>query len=361
MPSTPPDDYAEWAAVLRTIGERGGTTIVLGGTDAGKTTFTRLLVSRSIEAGKRVAILDSDPGQSEIGPPACAGLAYIDGPLTEPAYPDPTALAFIGAISPHGRLLETITAVRRLADLAGDRALVVDTCGYIHGAGARRLLECMLEILSPNHIVALQRTTELEGIVAPFRRREGCIVHAPGVPNVITRKTASLRGQRRAMRFSAYLRDAQVATFPFHEVTITGAWFGSGKPVAPHILRFLRSAIGPPTRVYYAEMAGRHLGIMANRAIDTTSPELGVALSQLGASAVSVTDASRLKHLVVGLEASNGKLLGLGLIVSLDFRAGLLGLLTPVQSPHAACILRFGVQRITPDGRDAGALKPDEL
>ncbi len=355
------DEFGEWEGALQTIADSGGGTLVVGATDVGKTTFTRLLINRAIAAGRRVAILDADPGQSEVGPPACAGLAFPEVPLASLSELIPVAIAFVGSISPAGRLPEHITAVRRLADIAMDRLLVVDTSGYVHGPGARRLIGCVIELLGPANVVAIARGDELNEILSPLRRRSNLCIHLLPVPPAVGRKPPAYRLQRRAMRFAAYFHESQIAQYSIGEVAFTGTWFGCGNPVAPHILRFIGETLGPPYRVYYAETLNHHLGLIANRPIPANGPELGIVLGQLKAKAISITVAPRLKHLLVGLEAGNGKMLGLGLISSLDFRRGLVGVLTPVRTPEAARILHFGTHRITPDGADAGALKPDEL
>jgi polynucleotide 5'-hydroxyl-kinase GRC3/NOL9 len=354
------DAYGEWEATLGAILKADGPIMIIGGTDVGKTTFTRLLVNRAVAAGKRVAVLDADPGQSEIGPPACVGLAFVEAPVTLLSDLTPNALEFVGSVSPAGRLLEHITAVRRLADMAAGRFLVIDTSGYLH-AGARRLVQSEFDLVAPSDVVALQRDNELQGFLAPLRQRAGCRIHTPPVPAAIGAKPQSLRTQRRAMRFSAYLRDAKIAPYAFDDVAFTGTWLGGGTSVPAHMLRFLNETLGPNIRIYHAETSGRHLGLMTDRPITSHSPEMGIAMEQLRVREVSVTVAPRLKHLLIGLEASNGKLLGLGLLVSLDFRRGVAGVLTPVRSPDAACILQFGLQRISPDGSDAGALKPGEM
>src|SRR5213078_2014870 len=75
------DPYAQWDSTLQTLVDSGGTAMVIGGSDVGKTTFCRLFVNRAVAANLHPAILDSDPGQSEIGPPGCAGLAFAGGPV----------------------------------------------------------------------------------------------------------------------------------------------------------------------------------------------------------------------------------------------------------------------------------------
>ncbi|HLJ57220.1 MAG TPA: Clp1/GlmU family protein [Chthonomonadaceae bacterium] len=350
------EPYWEWEATLAEIEGAGGATMVLGGTDVGKTTFTRQLAVRLAQAGRRVAILDADPGQSEIGPPACAGLAFADEPIDSVAELAPNALAFIGSISPARRELEHAAAIRHLADLAGDRQLLLDTSGYISGFGALRMLLAEFELVRPAHVVALQRSGELNAILSPLRRRAGCRIHTPAIPAAISRKTPGLRAKRREMRFAAYLRVATLAEIAFQDVAFTGTWLGCGVPVPSHIHRFVNETLGPLIHAYHIETIGRNLHVMGNRPIDPACAEVGIVLSQLKMRELYVTVAPKLRHLLVGLQASNGRLLGVGLLMNLDFRRGIAEVLTPVRTPKAAAILQFGAHRIAPDGTDRGPL-----
>lgn len=353
--------YAPWDSTLDAIVQTGGTTLVLGGIDVGKTTFTRLLTNRAAEAGRRVAIIDADIGQSEIGPPACVGLGFTELPVESLSDLTAHALAFVGGISPQYYLPEHLAAVRRLADQVSDSLLIVDTCGYLHGAGARRLHQLTFDLLWPAHIVGLQRAGELEPILVPMRRRERVQLHLPPIPTVIAKKPPAFRAQRRAMRFAAHFQNAQTHTYSFEAVALTGTWMGSGTPLAPHLLTFLNQTLGALTRVYYAELCDRHLGLMVSRPVAPNAREVGLALEPLGAREVSISLAPRLKHLLIGLESANGKLLGLGLLEALDFRRRTLGILTPIRAPGAACILRFGSVRIGPDGSELGTIRPGEF
>ena len=335
--------------------------LLLGGTDVGKTTFTRLLANRWAEAGLRPAVLDADLGQSEIGPPTCVGLAFCDAPVLALSDLAPHALAFVGSSSPTGYLLEHVAAIRRLADMAEGRPLITDTSGYLHGAGARRLNQTTFDLLTLAHVVALQRRGELEPILAPMRKREGCVIHDLPPAAVIGKKPAAFRAQRRALRFGAYFEGAALHAYAFPDVAFVGTWFGGGTPVAPHLLKFLNQSLGAGRKVYYAETTDRELGLMVNQPIPPQSPELALALQEFRAQSVSVTVAPRLKHLLLGLESANGKLLGLGLLEALDFRRGTLGVLTPVRAPAAARIIRFGGLRVTPQGAEIGKLAPGEL
>ena len=355
------EPYPDWEETLTKIAETGGTTMVLGGMDVGKTTFVRLLVNRVAESGKRVALIDADLGQSEVGPPACVGLAFTDVPVDALSDLTPHTLAFIGSTSPPSYLLEHAVAVRRLADLAVPHFLIVDTSGYLHGSGARRPNQTEFDLLSPKHVVALQRNGECEPILLPMRLREGCQVHTPPVPAVIQRKPPNFRTQRRAMRFAAYFHNSTLHTYSFDDVVLLGTWMGTGTPVAAHLHKFINQTLGPQTRVFYAEQSGKHLGLMVNQPLPNDHPGISTVLEEMRANEISATVAPRLKHLLLGLEGTNGKLLGLGLMVALDFRRRTMGVLTPVRTPAAARIIRLGSLRVTPEGHELGSLRPGEL
>jgi polynucleotide 5'-kinase involved in rRNA processing len=213
----------------------------------------------------------------------------------------------------------------------------------------------------PQYIVALQRDGELEPILAPFRRRQDCRIHTPAIPAVISKKPPAYRAQRRALRFASYFDESKSHTYAFDEVALVGTWMGGGTPLAAHVLAFVRQALADHTKVYYGELCDRHLGLMVSQSVPAQFSAPGVVQRELNTQAISFTVAPRLRHLLVGLESAQGKLLGLGVLEALDFRRRTLGVVTPVRAPAAARILRFGSLRVQPDGTEVGSLKPGEL
>src|SRR5918999_822328 len=59
-------------------------TMVIGEGDTGKTTLVTALANALVERGFRVAVLDADLGQSEIGPPTTIGLGRWTTPCARP-------------------------------------------------------------------------------------------------------------------------------------------------------------------------------------------------------------------------------------------------------------------------------------
>ena len=61
--------------ILAGVGRRG---LILGRADSGKTGFLTLLVNRAVGKGLRVAVIDGDLGQSDIGPPGSVSLDFVE-------------------------------------------------------------------------------------------------------------------------------------------------------------------------------------------------------------------------------------------------------------------------------------------
>src|ERR1051326_8456023 len=94
------------SVVARTV-ERAGTTIVLGAIDSGKTSFCVTCANVAVRYGRTVAYVDTDIGQSVVGPPAVIGLRFISSvdDLEPERLARADAVYFVGSTSPKGHLL----------------------------------------------------------------------------------------------------------------------------------------------------------------------------------------------------------------------------------------------------------------
>ena len=352
--------YAEWQPALDRLAGVTGVVLLAGGTDTGKTTFTRLLANSAAQLGRQVSVVDGDLGQSEIGPPTCVSLADCIQPGEALSDASPSVVRFVGTTSPASVPLDYAVAVKRAVDTSTGELTIVDIGGYISGAGARHLFRELCSLIRPASVAAFQRASEAEPMVGAGAADCGEVVRLT-VPACIARRPPVYRAQRRAARFGSYFAGAQEAVFHFDEVRLENTWLGSGVSLPAHLLRFASQTLASEARVFYAETAGSHLRLMVNRPLRDDSPLLGLVQAQLRAESVTVSLAPRLKHLIVGLEAERGGLLGLGLIEAIDFRRRTVGVLTPVRAPGAAKVVRLGLHRIQPDGREIGTLRAGEM
>lgn len=189
QPEIPPD----WADALRLVSStRPLRLLVLGPPDAGKSTFCRLLLQHAARQDRRPALLDTDPGQKQVGPPACVTLGH-------PAGPDMvlTALAFIGTLEPLHGWNRLITGATGLADRTRADLLVINTCGLLRGPG-RRLKRALIAALQPDLLVAISNDPGLDAVLADH----------PGLPALRLLRAPQARrktdGERRMLRQTAF-------------------------------------------------------------------------------------------------------------------------------------------------------------
>ena len=123
--------------VARTV-ERGGTAVALGGLDSGKTSFCKMCAAVAVRLGRTVAYVDSDVGQSTVGPPTTIGLKFISSAddLEPERLARADAIYFVGSTSPKGHMLPMVIGAMKLVEPArapGAQLIMVDTTGFIHG------------------------------------------------------------------------------------------------------------------------------------------------------------------------------------------------------------------------------------
>src|SRR3954447_24834586 len=123
-----PEDWCRLAEDL--VRSDWRRVVVLGAVDRGGSNFFPFLPPQLAFAGIGVTLLDTDPGQKMLGPPACV----TAGPLGGSARADRPALYFVGGTDPARRIGSIVAGAARLAYAASGR-LLVNTSGLIDGPG----------------------------------------------------------------------------------------------------------------------------------------------------------------------------------------------------------------------------------
>ncbi|HHX39072.1 MAG TPA: hypothetical protein GX715_03835 [Armatimonadetes bacterium] len=213
----------ETSRVLDRVAERGGTVLLLGATDTGKSVLARELLNRGVRAGKSVALVDADIGQSDIGPPATIGLGIPDAPVTDLAQVPPRRLYFVGDTTPARHLLPVVVGTSLLVAVArsrGCRLIVVDTTGMVSGRLAATLKFHKIQAVRPRCILAVQARRELEPLLQPFAHPGGpVLVRLPVAPGVRV-KSPQARAENRKHAFAAYFAGAREQRLPYPRVRL---------------------------------------------------------------------------------------------------------------------------------------------
>jgi polynucleotide 5'-kinase involved in rRNA processing len=278
-----------------------GTIALLGGIDTGKTAFGLNLAERARSRGISVAYVDSDVGQSTIGPPMCVGLKFCS--QLERVAPETVAkadeLGFVGSYSPEGHLLPMVTSTARLvhrARAAGCEIVILDTSALVSGVDAEILKYHKLDLIRPASVVGFQRGEELDPILGVVNRFLPAETTTLKVESAIVERSAEERLARREESFAAYFKS------PLYRWRV--------KP----------TVFMPPI-----------------------PPE---------------TDLRRLDGLVVGLEDGKGRCRGIGLL-EYDMQADLLRMVSSVT--EGARGLRLGSVRVSLEGKALGRVLAHEL
>lgn len=92
----------------------------------------------------------------------------------------------------------------------GARRTLIDSPGLVHGGMGLEFQIQLIDLLRPDHIVALQRGRELEQVLANFARRPDIQTHRIPVSLAVVPRTASERRRYREERFTSYFAGARV-------------------------------------------------------------------------------------------------------------------------------------------------------
>lgn len=273
----------DWKQLLKKIRRRKPSNIifVIGAVDTGKSVFSQFLF-RKLSKTDFAALIDSDLGQSTIGPPTTVGLAVCKGPKSRFK---PLSLRFVGSTSPRGHMLQTIVAVKRLVEKAlalGAKNVVIDTSGFISGVIGHEFKFQKIDLVGPTLLIALEKEKELEALLRNLSQRRKVSLYRLKVPEEAVRtKSIDERRLYRQRRFGSYFESARL-------------------------------------RHIHMQRVGLH-GIV---------PDLTVK--------------QKWKNLLIGLCDGENNTLALGIIEDIDFSTGVISCITPLKKIDKVQTIQFG-------------------
>ncbi len=285
-----------------------GIVMMLGAVDVGKTTTATRLTGAALGAGVPTAVVDADPGQSDLGPPATVGWGPVRTPVRFMAEIPLAVLWFVGDTSPrhvHRYLVEgTLEAAARASE-QGAQIVIVDTTGWVEGAGAVAAKLRKIRRLAPRHIVAIQRDREVEPILA--HAPSTTVVHRLRPAPEVRARSAQERREVRERKFAGYFASAATVSLDMRRIVARRPTVYAGRSI-------------PPDRV-----------------LPAVPPDA-------------------LRHLLVGLADRRGTIMAMGTVAEVDPVLRRLSVVAPRVPPDAVWSVQWGVLRVTPAGREAGRL-----
>jgi len=281
------------------IARKGGVAMVVGAVDMGKSTFCAAVAFHSLSFHKKVAVVDADIGQSDIGPPGTIGMGFAHPDMNRLADIPLISLYFVGDISPRGHFLDMVIGTQKMVQKAlsmGAELVLVDTTGFVSGMAARKLKSFKIEAVRPNHLVVLQKRGELEHIVKGWERTDWLSIYRlPPSPLAIVRSFEE-RKTNRERKIISHFKNAFLLSLSFKEIA------------------FRNSSI--------------------------------VSLEEEAISKLSIVVGEDLQNRYVGLVDSNGEYLNVGIIEKIDFAERVLYLLSPLKEKDKISTLVLGSLKI---------------
>lgn len=349
-----------WDQAIDLIARQHGTVMLVGATDVGKSTLTLQAANAAVQAGLRTAILDTDLGQGEVGPPGTLGIARLEEPVASLSELKPRALAFVGDTTAYGHLLSVIQGTRRLVCHAlqrDDELVLVDTSGLVAGRLAEKLKLAKLAVLDPALVVVVQRDREVERLAALLAGSTSAPVVRVQAAAEARSKSAVYRKSRRANRLRRHFLNARVREIDVGQVRTFDGWLYSGMAITAQQLRFASDALRTP--ILHGEMTPDGLCLCAEGKPDRAG---FVALhEEFGRGRILVTPAAAFHNLLVGLVGAEGHLVDIGLLQGINFERALFSVLTPARTTGDVLQLHFGRLQARADGSEIGHLRPSDM
>lgn len=131
--------------------------MVVAPVDRGKTTLVRLICDFFKKRGRDFALVDSDLGQSMVGPPTTVGMLPPEKCVKPQDALFTPYFRFVGDTTPSRHLLLTVLSVFEMVQMARELAeiVVVDTCGLFRGLEGLYLKMLKIKLLMPQLVIGL--------------------------------------------------------------------------------------------------------------------------------------------------------------------------------------------------------------
>ena len=203
------------------------TVMVVGGVDSGKTSFCTYLTNRLVNEKHKVAVLDEDLGQSDIGPPATVGYAHVGKPITDLFNLKPENIYFVGSTSPSQATEKTVQGVEFLKAEILNKAtadfVVVNTDGWMLGDEASAFKSRLADVIKPDIVFCLEPENELPSPCAMLGDALGKYAEERAdSPLAVRERNKETRRNLRELGFVKFLQRARIRVFALNYLMIEG-------------------------------------------------------------------------------------------------------------------------------------------
>lgn len=171
--NTIPASWGKSCEEFQSLPARPATALVLGAVDSGKTSFCTYLTNKVLSEKRKVAVLDGDVGQSDIGPPSTVAYAFVTRPITDLFSLRARNALFIGETSPSkasDKIIEALASLKEEVLGSNPESVIINTDGWIEGECAVKYKIQLIEKLNPDIVFCIQQKDELTPLISSVEK-----------------------------------------------------------------------------------------------------------------------------------------------------------------------------------------------
>jgi polynucleotide 5'-hydroxyl-kinase GRC3/NOL9 len=326
--NTIPASWTKSFEELLKIQAKPVTAMVLGTVDSGKTSFCTYLINKLLREKRKVAILDGDLGQSDVGPPCSVAYTFVTKPITDLFNLEARSAFFVGSTSPStviDRVIEGLTLLKKEILSGEPDFVVINTDGWVEGDEAINYKVQLIRVLNPSVIFCLQQKDELSS----FLKMPEKFVTAVDSPAAIKQRTREKRRSLRELGYIKYLRNAKVQSIQLSWLKIEeDDLFGLSRMNNNNRqVRRIYELLGMKP-LHFAELKDKICIIIGKRRwIDNENIK---KVEEFTKKKVVIRRKGEEEGLIMALYNVNRKFLGIGILHEIDYTRKTLKIFTPV-------------------------------
>ncbi|MEM3512456.1 MAG: Clp1/GlmU family protein [Candidatus Jordarchaeales archaeon] len=351
------DIPSQWRIAVEELdkAEKPVVVLVIGGVDTGKTTLTTLLGNMALEKGLRVAIVDADVGQSDIGPPCFVAMGLLNHSVSDMSKVELKDAYFIGSTTPSAYPHRMIAGVKLMVERAlmlGSEVVLIDTPGWISGFRARDLNVALVYVLQPSMIIALQNGNEAEGILKAFSSSETRVIRLPALASC--KRDRETRKFLRETAYRRHLSGSINVELDIDRVSVVYTTLFSGSILNSDDKRKISEVLG--INPVYAEASFDTLTLILPSDVDVTREKIEALRLLFKGRELHLLRETSLENILVALLDRKNMYLGVGILKKLDYAARKMVIYTPVSPDKIATVL-FGSVKVVENGEEIGSIR----
>lgn len=323
--------------------------MVMGGVDSGKSSFCTFLVNNAIKKQLKVALIDADLGQSDVGPPSTVGCCYVKNFIKDPFDIKAEDAHFVGLTSPSkvvDAVVESLKNFKERMLSGGAEFIVVNTDGWVEGEEAIQYKVKITENVKPNFVVVIEQKNELAPLMRALR---GTVIYSVEFPAAVRRRDREKRKILRELNYKKYLKGAKVQTFPLSWVKFEGAPLGASFTPTRERMKQINELLH--LSPLYCEETPSCLLIILKKGQWTDFDSLKKLEEKIGKE-VKIALEGEENGLLVAFQNSAGKFLGIGVLLGIDFKRKIMKIYTPVSKDIST--VSFGQIKLDKNFKEIG-------